>query len=191
MSIFRSLQPRIGFGWATRVIGFIALGTLLVSLAVLRPRPVHRPPRNVMDMKVYRDPPFVLFIAGLFFAFMGAFIPFFEIQPFDSTHTTASPELAYYAIVIINASATMGRLIPNFLADHVGALNVTVPCSIISAIIAFTWISVNDTRTYSFILRPQFDAYLIFPPSKPSSSHSRYSTGSLLGPLYPFHQPPS
>lgn len=36
--MFQGLQPRIGFGWAARVMGFVSLATLAVPLAVLRKR---------------------------------------------------------------------------------------------------------------------------------------------------------
>ncbi|TVY56138.1 Fujikurins efflux protein, partial [Lachnellula cervina] len=36
--IFYKLEPRIGFGWATRVIAFIALATLSISAATMRVR---------------------------------------------------------------------------------------------------------------------------------------------------------
>lgn len=41
--IFRQLQPRIGFGWATRTIGFLALATTAFSLSVMRVRQTPRP----------------------------------------------------------------------------------------------------------------------------------------------------
>ncbi|KAK5951924.1 hypothetical protein OHC33_007217 [Knufia fluminis] len=36
--VFHELQPRIGFGWAVRVIGFIALATLIVPCALIKLR---------------------------------------------------------------------------------------------------------------------------------------------------------
>ena len=36
--VFHRLEPMIGFSWATRVIAFIMLGTLLIPLAVMRVR---------------------------------------------------------------------------------------------------------------------------------------------------------
>ena len=36
--VFYKLEPRIGFAWATRVIGFMALATLSLSLSLMRIR---------------------------------------------------------------------------------------------------------------------------------------------------------
>lgn len=36
--LFRNLDDNVGFPWTVRIFGFIALGTLLVSNAVMRPR---------------------------------------------------------------------------------------------------------------------------------------------------------
>lgn len=54
--VFRKLQPTLGFPWATRVIGFIALGTLSVSLPIMRMRT--GPPntaRALLDLKAFRE----------------------------------------------------------------------------------------------------------------------------------------
>ncbi|KAK7756721.1 hypothetical protein SLS62_001162 [Diatrype stigma] len=42
--LFQGLQPRVGFGWAARVMGFVSLATLAVPLAVLRKRRHIHPP---------------------------------------------------------------------------------------------------------------------------------------------------
>lgn len=48
--IFYKLQPRVGFAWATRALGFLALGTLLISnlLLQIRVKPAHT--RKFLDL---------------------------------------------------------------------------------------------------------------------------------------------
>jgi len=78
--VFRKLRPKIGFGWATRVIGFIGLGMLAISIIVMKTRlPPPKKSRAIVDMAAFRSGLFVLFSAGLFFTFMGLYVPFFDI----------------------------------------------------------------------------------------------------------------
>ena len=40
--VFSKLHPRIGFGWATRVLDFISLATCLVHISVMRVRQMQK-----------------------------------------------------------------------------------------------------------------------------------------------------
>lgn len=80
--VFHKLQPRIGFGWATRVVAFIMLGTLALSLAVMRTRILPAQRRALWDFPAFKEPPFTLFTLGMFFGFMGLYIPFFYVQSY-------------------------------------------------------------------------------------------------------------
>lgn len=42
--IFSSLRPKLGFPWATRVLGFVTLGELIIAMAVSYPTPRARLP---------------------------------------------------------------------------------------------------------------------------------------------------
>jgi MFS family permease len=76
--IFHQLQPRIGFPWATRVLAFIMLGTLAVSLAVMQMRILPPQKRTLWDLSALNEAPFMLFTLGIFFGFMGMYIPPFS-----------------------------------------------------------------------------------------------------------------
>ena len=69
--VFRQLYPKIGFGWATRVLGFISLGTVLFSVAVMRVRVQPKQKRALFEIKAFKEPPYTLFCFGMFFGFIG------------------------------------------------------------------------------------------------------------------------
>ncbi|KAI5305548.1 hypothetical protein KEM55_008945, partial [Ascosphaera atra] len=46
--MFRQLQPKVGFGWATRIIGFVLLATNAFALSVMRNRDTTRKSKRVM-----------------------------------------------------------------------------------------------------------------------------------------------
>ncbi|KAI9830722.1 MAG: hypothetical protein M1819_005386 [Sarea resinae] len=144
--VFRRLQPTIGFGWATRVIAFIVLGSLLFSLAILKPRV--RPPgkaRALFDASAFRKPAFVIFSLGLFLYFLGLYFPFFYVSAWATKTLGTDSNLAFYLFPIINAGSVFGRIIPGLTADRVGSLNIIIPCLLLTSILGFAWISVKNT----------------------------------------------
>jgi MFS family permease len=51
-----------------------------------------------------------------------------------------SAHLAFYLLSICNASATLGRTIPNLLADRLGVFNMIVATSAVSGVLVFCWL---------------------------------------------------
>ncbi|KAI0263581.1 MFS general substrate transporter [Gloeopeniophorella convolvens] len=144
-TIFHVLQPRVGFPWATRIIGFIALVTLAFSNLFMRPRVMPAMRRKLVDFSALREVPFVLFTAGLFFGFMALYIPFDYITPFALAKTGAGASLAFYYVPILNAASTFGRLVPNALADHIGPMNTIAPATLACGVLAFAWMGIHNT----------------------------------------------
>lgn len=69
--VFYRLQPTIGFAWATRVIGFIMLATLLFPNLVMKVRVLPAKRRALLDLSAFKELPYVLTVMGLFVGFMG------------------------------------------------------------------------------------------------------------------------
>ena len=80
--IFHKLQPQIGFGWATRVLAFIMLGTLAMSLSVMRTRILPAQKRALWELSAFKEAPFTFFTLAMFFGFIGLYIPFFYVQSY-------------------------------------------------------------------------------------------------------------
>lgn len=142
--VFHKLEPRIGFGWATRVIAFIMLATLLIPIAVMRAKVFPSSTRPLIDLKVVREIPYVLFSIGSFFGFIGMYIPFYYLSTYSIELGLASSETSFYLLTILNAGSIFGRLIPNFFADTTGPLNITMPFIFFCAVIAFCWTSITS-----------------------------------------------
>lgn len=140
---FRRLQSRIGFGWAVRVIAFIVLATLLVSVSIMKTRLKPGKSRALLEPAAFKEIPFTLFTAGLFLTFIGLYIPYFYISAYGERMIFTSLDLSFDLLAIMNAGSVFGRIIPNLLADRFGSLNVLVPCALITAILAFVWIRIK------------------------------------------------
>lgn len=143
--IFHRLQPTLGFGWATRILAFIMLATMSVSLSIMKMRIIPAQKRKLWDISALKEKPFVFFTSGMFFGFMGLYIPFFYIESYAISEHIMSNNLAFYMFPILNAASIFGRVIPNFIADKAGPLNVIIPGTIATCVLAFGWLGVKST----------------------------------------------
>ncbi|KAH7054504.1 major facilitator superfamily domain-containing protein [Macrophomina phaseolina] len=147
--VFRLLIEEVGYGWATRVMAFIVLTTLSVSLLVLRPRALPTKKRALVDTRALQDFPFILFSFALFFMFIGLYVPFFYIPSFarDRLGNTISDNFSFYILSIMNASSVLGRIIPNLLADRFGSFSILIPSTLITSALAFAWIGIDSVAS--------------------------------------------
>jgi len=107
------------------------LVTLGISFAVMRVRIPPASKRRLLELHAFKDVPYTMFSIAELLGFMGLYIPFFYIQLYALERTTMSADRAFYLLPILNAASLFGRIIPNFLADKTGPLNMLIPCSII------------------------------------------------------------
>ncbi|KAI0731672.1 major facilitator superfamily domain-containing protein [Fomitopsis betulina] len=110
LSIFNQLQPKIGFPWTVRIMGFIVLGTSAVSIATMQRRVSPPGRRRLFDLKAFTELPYSLFCVGNAISFMGTYIPFFEAPAFAAARTGAGPLLAFYSLAILSAASTLGHI---------------------------------------------------------------------------------
>lgn len=143
--IFSNLVPRIGFGWATRVIAFLLLGLAVVPVLFMRTRvPPSGKKRALVDVSALHEPAFVLFVSAGFFVFLCLYSAFFYIQLYTQLEGLASVQFAPYTVTLLNVGSVFGRLIPNYIADKVGSLNVALICSAASAVLLFGWLGIHS-----------------------------------------------
>ncbi|AEO70543.1 0fb4a227-d073-40eb-942d-a672357b41f8 [Thermothielavioides terrestris] len=144
--IFSRLEPRVGFGWATRAIAFILLGLSVVPIAFMRTRlpPSGKGRRGIIDRSALTDVPFILFVAGGLFAFLTLYVTFFYISLYATSHRVASDSFAPYLVTLLNAGSIVGRIVPNALADRWGSLNMMLACTFASAVLVFGWLGIRN-----------------------------------------------
>jgi MFS family permease len=94
--VTQQLLPRIGFGWTLRVLGFVSMTTLSLSVAVMRQR---LPPRKRGEMFAFgalRELPFALYSAGMFVALLGFYV-FLQFVQSVSTRTSCLSSSVFFA----------------------------------------------------------------------------------------------
>jgi MFS family permease len=141
--VLNQLIGPLGFGWAVRVIGFIALGTLLVPIAVMRQRVKPPRARSLIDWSAFTDVPYMTFVLASLIAFMGLFVLFFYISYFGAATQITNTNMSFYLVPILNAGSFFGRTLPNALADKTGSFNLIAPCCIIVGILILCLLAVT------------------------------------------------
>ena len=125
--VFTNLIDRVGFAWTVRVLGFLALVTLAVPLTVSRMRVQPATVRKIIDLSAFTDGTFMTCVFACFLGYASNFMTFFYLSFFSQANHLLSPILALYLVPILASTSAFGRVLPNWLADHIGAVNVIVP----------------------------------------------------------------
>lgn len=146
--VFYKLIDQVGFGWSTRIIGFIALATLIIPNLVMKMR--FKPPkaRALIDLTAFTDGPYIMCVIAATIGFIGLYVIFFYISFYGESTRIADSTMSFYIIPILNAASTFGRTLPNALSDVTGPLNLITPGAIICSILAFCMLAVKDLAGY-------------------------------------------
>lgn len=143
--IFSRLVSSVGFGWATRVIAFILLGLSVIPITFMRTRvPPSGRKRALIDASALRDPAFVLFVVASLFMFMCLYTAFFYIQLFSEMHHLSSLDFSPYLVTLLNVGSVFGRIVPNYLADKLGSVNMAIACAAVSTILLYGWLGIHN-----------------------------------------------
>lgn len=142
--MFYRLLPQIGFGWAVRVLGFMALATLLIPISVMKMRVQPPKARSLLDTTVFTDYTFILFVAGAMIGFIGLYVELFYISFFGEATGYTDSSMSFYLVPILNAGSVFGRTLPNMLSDKIGPINVIIPGAVICSILVFCNMAVDS-----------------------------------------------
>lgn len=141
--MFQNLIDQIGYGWTTRILGFMALGTCSFAVAVMRVRTVSRKVRSPFDPTCFKEPTFVLYCVAMFFSNFGFFPPIFYLQTYALNHGLTNRDVALNLVAILNAASALGRLTPSLVVPHYGPINTMATVTAMAAVVGFSWIAVH------------------------------------------------
>jgi len=125
--VFYRLIDQIGYAWSVRVLGFMALATLIIPLAVMKMR--FKPPkaRALVDWSAFTDVHYMTFVFGAMIGYIGLYVCFFYISFYGQQQRITDTDMSFYLVPILNAGSVFGRTLPNWLSDYTGPLNTIVP----------------------------------------------------------------
>lgn len=142
--VLYQLINKIGFPWAVRVIGFIALGTLMIPLSIMKQRVKPPKARAILDPTAFTDVGYLSFVFTSLIGYMGLFALLFYLSYYSSAEHITDEPLAFYLVTIFNAASVFGRTLPNKLADKTGPFNLLAPASWISGLLMLCIMAVHS-----------------------------------------------
>ena len=145
--VFLRLQPRIGFPWTVRVLGFVQLACSAMALPLLfaanKNPPKLNTPRKLIHWNAFRESSFNAYIVANFLMFMAYFIPLFYVPFFAIEVLHTSVELGLSLLAVVNGASAFGRLGFSLLALKIGAYKILPLVVLASSVVLFGWIGVD------------------------------------------------
>nr|POE64894.1 putative gmc-type oxidoreductase [Quercus suber] len=140
------LLPKIGFPWTMRVLGFIMLGTSMLTIVFFRSRLPPRKSGNLVDWAAFRDPTYVMYIAGMWFNFFALYFAFYYIGTFARDEIGLSYQSSVNLLITVNGVGIIGRLVIAYIATKwTSPVTAIIPCALVSAILMYSWSAVTST----------------------------------------------
>ncbi|KAF4964309.1 hypothetical protein FSARC_7754 [Fusarium sarcochroum] len=143
-SLVRELLPQIGYGWTMRVIGFIQAACLIVSLVSLKPRLPPRKAGRMVEWAAFKELEYTFYAIGTFMCFWGVYFAFFFAATYARDIHGMSYTESLNLLMIMSGVGILGRLVPNYFADRIGASTVFVPTAGLGALLLFCWIAIDS-----------------------------------------------
>lgn len=141
--MLQKLIPTVGFSWAVRAIGFLLLvvaGCMCTAMKEFAPRRK----KGWLIPGAWKQKSYVLVNMAFLLALMGCYTPLFYVVEYGLSHGMDSA-LAWRQVAIINAASFFGRLIPNFLGDRLGRINMSIVCYTVCAVSCLCWTTAKST----------------------------------------------
>lgn len=142
--VVQQLLPRIGFPWTIRVCGFLMLFTNTLCNLMFRTRLPPRKAGPIVEWSSFRELPYVLYCAGMFFNFWGLYFAFFYVGSYGRNVLGMTYHDSINLLLTMVAIGFLWRLLPNYLADRTGAVNVMLPFTVLCGIMMYAWIGVHS-----------------------------------------------
>ncbi len=150
----------MGFGWATRTLGFITLAELIVALAIMLPY-AHRAQQqqqrqatqkralsDVLDSAPFRDAGFMALSLAFFFMWIGYWVVSFFIPTFGTFRLGTDDTTSYDFLVIFNACSLAGRVLAVVVSNRWGVPETVPFFAFASGVMLLGWIGVRSVAAY-------------------------------------------
>ncbi|EMC92535.1 hypothetical protein BAUCODRAFT_78616 [Baudoinia panamericana UAMH 10762] len=142
-----------GFPTTMRILGAVALATMIPSNLVFRVRgQQHRTKttkshntRDRFTLRTFASRAYLLAAAGMFFAFLGVYFGFVYMVSFAVTELHLSANASSNLLIYMLAANLPGRFLPALISDRcIGPLNTIIPSVFLSAACIGLWIGIGE-----------------------------------------------
>ncbi|KAF8866460.1 MFS general substrate transporter [Acephala macrosclerotiorum] len=187
-AVLRNMIPSVGFPWAMRTCGFIVMASMVPANLILKPRVLKSQDAPLVEWKAFTELTYCLFALGMFFTFLGMWVPVFYLGSFGRDIIGLSSKNASSLLLLINGVGIAGRVLPALAAHRFGPLNLMIPLTLISGVILFCWAAVKDYQgilvfdvIYGFIMAA---GQGMLPPSLGSLTSDLSRMGVRMGMVF-------
>ncbi|KAL9108395.1 MAG: hypothetical protein Q9227_006856 [Pyrenula ochraceoflavens] len=144
-AIAETLLPSAGFGWTVRTMGFVMMAVMVVCAVLMKPRLPPRKSGPLVEWNAFLEGPYFLFALTAFLLFWAVYFAYYYVPSFgrDIIHLSQSDSINL--LLTMNGVGIIGRMVPNYIADRVGPLNVFVPVAIINSAMLYCWTAVDSS----------------------------------------------
>ncbi|RKU44932.1 hypothetical protein DL546_004416 [Coniochaeta pulveracea] len=150
-AVVQYLIPKVGFGWAVRCSGFVALVICGIAVVVLKPRLQPRKKGPLVEWTAFKEGPYMLFMTGCFLFFWALYFGFFYINVYARNVIGFDTVSSVQLLLIMNGLSVPARPITGYLADHVlGPINTFAIATLVQAGMVFAWIGIH-TRADMYV----------------------------------------
>ncbi|KAJ6510502.1 major facilitator superfamily domain-containing protein [Mycena sanguinolenta] len=140
----RRLFDEIGFPWAVRTLAFLVLLSVICGFVCCSTRLPPRKSRRVLDISVFHDRAYCFLVLGLSLVGLGLYAPVGYGVTY-AVYRGVNQDLAFYSLSILNALSLVGRLLPNFIAQRMGSINMLIVTCTLSGVLDIVWAAVKST----------------------------------------------
>ncbi|KAB5576320.1 major facilitator superfamily domain-containing protein [Coniochaeta sp. 2T2.1] len=144
-AVIQYLMPTLGFGWAVRTSGFVALGCMVAAIALIRPRLEPRRSGPVVEWEAFREVPYALYAGGAFLLYWALFFGAFYINSFARNVIGFSTVDSVQLLIILNGVSIPARPVAGYIANwHVGVMNTYTVATVFFGVVQLAWMAVHD-----------------------------------------------
>jgi len=116
------------------MLPFCIISATVISLPGKKAAPGGPPPPKPNIKALFQIRSYLVYAFGAWFSYIGLFTGLFFIAAYGVSRGM-SQSLAFYLVAITNAASLFGRILPGFLADKYGSLNLYVIFGALSGVI--------------------------------------------------------
>ncbi|KAF9067083.1 MFS general substrate transporter [Rhodocollybia butyracea] len=135
------LLPRIGFQWTVRAVALIIiLGLGLGNLTIKQRKPpslANKDSRFNLSL-ISWSKAYIVYCCAVFSVYLG-YYTFTTYVAASSITVGISAGFSFYLLSICNASSGLSRVASGLIADKIGAMNLMIPVTTLSAVVYFAW----------------------------------------------------
>lgn len=139
-----ALFPRLGWGWAIRVLALLCLALSIAANFLIRKR--LPPAANASahpDFRIFGNRAFALTALGIFLLEFALFVPITYISSYARAQGF-STSFAFRIVPIMNAASALGRALPGWWGDKVGPFNINLAMIVLSVVACLgVWLPVG------------------------------------------------